>query len=157
MVVTGTVDGVENVLSSALKTVTEGMEVAVFVVISHVLLVLLGRVDGSSRGFYSNFSSGLLRIRDLLSALTVGGLGLVGLLRVFGEVLSRGTELGLVNGSLSVTLLGEVLDWLTVTRLLYFSSVLTFNKLLSRLTVASFGRVFLSVTLFWKVLDVSWL
>jgi len=138
VVVTGTVDGVENVLGSALKTVTEGVELAVFVVISHVLLELSGRVNSGSSCLYSNFLGFLLRIGNFLSALTVGWLSLVGFLGVpvFGEVLGGLTELGCVVGLLDVSSLSELDVGLTVTRLLYFGDVLTLGVVLGSLTVA---------------------
>jgi hypothetical protein len=53
------VDWVFDVFSYAFETVTEGVVLAVFVVISHIKSVLLGGVDGCpSSLFYSNFFSG---------------------------------------------------------------------------------------------------
>ena len=48
VVVTRSVDGVEDVISSAVKSVTERVILAFVVVISHVKLAVLGRVDGST-------------------------------------------------------------------------------------------------------------
>lgn len=55
VVVAVAVDGVEDAIGGAVKTVTEAVVVAVVVVISHVTLVL-GRINGGSRGrrLYSN-------------------------------------------------------------------------------------------------------
>jgi hypothetical protein len=138
VVVTGTVDGVDNVLGSALKTVTEGVELTVFVVISHVLFELSGRVDGCSSSLYSNFLDFLLRIGKFFSALTVGWLSLVGFLGVaiFDEVLGGLTELGGVVRLLDVSSLSELGVGLTVNRLLYFGNVLTLGVVLCSLTVA---------------------
>ena len=56
VVVVWAVDGMEDTVGGALQTVTEGVIVAVFVVISHIrLVVVAGRVDGSPSLFYSNF------------------------------------------------------------------------------------------------------
>jgi len=48
LVVTRSVDGVEDVISSAVKSVTERVILAFVVVISHVKLAVLGSVDGST-------------------------------------------------------------------------------------------------------------
>lgn len=57
VVMTGTVDGVEDVLGGSVQTVTEGVVVTVFVVISHITLVLpLWPVDSGPSLFYSYFS-----------------------------------------------------------------------------------------------------
>lgn len=48
LVVTRSVDGVEDMISSAVKSVTERVILAFVVVISHVKLAILGRVDGST-------------------------------------------------------------------------------------------------------------
>lgn len=48
VVVTRSVDWVEDVISSAVKSVTERVILAFVVVISHVKLAVLGRVDGST-------------------------------------------------------------------------------------------------------------
>ena len=48
MVVTRSVDGVEDVVSSAMESVTERMILAFVVVISHAKLAFLGRVNSST-------------------------------------------------------------------------------------------------------------
>lgn len=48
LVVTRSVNGMEDVISSAVKSVTERVILAFVVVISHVKLAILGRVDGST-------------------------------------------------------------------------------------------------------------
>jgi hypothetical protein len=48
VVVTRSVDGVEDVVSSTVKSVTERVILAFVVVISHIKLAFLGRVDGST-------------------------------------------------------------------------------------------------------------
>jgi len=54
VVVAGTVDRVENTISSFVETVAERMIVTVFVVISHIKLVLFGGINCSpSSLFYS--------------------------------------------------------------------------------------------------------
>jgi len=54
VVVAGTVDRVENTISSFVETVAERMIVTVFVVISHIKLVLFGGINCSTSSlFYS--------------------------------------------------------------------------------------------------------
>ena len=48
LVMTGSVDGVEDMVSSAVESVTERVILAFVVVVSHVKLAFLGRVDGST-------------------------------------------------------------------------------------------------------------
>lgn len=55
VVVAVSVDGMEDAVGSFVKTVTEGVVVSVFVVISHITLVLLWGVDSRSSRLYSNF------------------------------------------------------------------------------------------------------
>jgi len=57
VVVAGAVDGVEDAISCSVKTVAKRVVVPVFVVISHITLVLLGGVNGGSSSlFYSNLA-----------------------------------------------------------------------------------------------------
>jgi hypothetical protein len=98
VVVAVTVDRVEDAVSSFVETVAEGVVVTVFVVISHITLVLFGTVDsGSSSLFYSNVSLGVARVDDV-NLTPRGGVGVVlggvGLLGVAGGLLvvGAGTE-----------------------------------------------------------------
>lgn len=98
VVVAVTVDRVEDAVGSFVKTVAERMVLAVFVVISHITLVLLGTVDGSSSSlFYTNVSLRVTRVDDVNLA-SRGGIGVVlgrvGLLGVAGSLLvvGAGTE-----------------------------------------------------------------
>lgn len=67
VVVAGTVDWVSNTISYFVETVAERMIVTVFVVISHITLVLFGDVNAfPSSLFYSDlFSHWCLRVRCL--------------------------------------------------------------------------------------------
>ena len=59
VVVTVSVDGVENAVGGFVKSLTKTVVLALVVVISHITLVLLRCVDSRSRSlFYTNFSSG---------------------------------------------------------------------------------------------------
>jgi hypothetical protein len=100
VVVAVTVNGVEDFISSFVKTVTERMVVTVFVVISHITLKLLRSVDRSpSSLLYSNlFSSGVARVDDV---------NLAPLRRVGAVVVAEGL-LGVAGGLLAVGLGAEV-------------------------------------------------
>lgn len=100
-------DGVEDAIGGFVETVAEGVILTVFVVISHITLVLLGGVDsGSSSLFYSNLSFGWVAGVDEVNLTTLGRiavvLGGVRLLGVAGGLLvvGGGVEAG-------VTLLGS--------------------------------------------------
>jgi hypothetical protein len=108
VVVTLTVDRVEDTVGGFVKTVTEGMILAVFVVISHITLVLLGGVDGCPSSLvYSNlFSSGIASVDDVnLAPLRRVGvvLGCVGLLGEEGGLLVVG-----LGAEVRVTLFSSV-------------------------------------------------
>lgn len=106
VVVVGTVDGMEDVLSCSLKAVTEGVVVALVVVVSHIKLVLLGGVDsGSSSLLYSNFFYGLLR--ELRSSLSLDGVGLVVLCLVEARVVLR-VLLSVGTGPITIFTLGDI-------------------------------------------------
>jgi len=82
VMVLGTVDGVCDTAGSAMETVTEGVVVTVFVVVSHITLVRLVGIDGCSSSLYSNFlglrSGGwVARVNEVDVALTVARLGVL--------------------------------------------------------------------------------
>jgi hypothetical protein len=91
VVVVAAVDGVENFVRCAVETVTEAVVVAVFVVISHVTLVLATGCVDSSLGYANLFVEG--------DGFTVG----VGLLR---RVLARVGRVAFPLTGLSVVLFG---------------------------------------------------
>lgn len=112
VVVAVTVDGVNDVIGDLVgslgDTVTERVVVTVFVVISHITLVLLGGVNrGSSSLLYSNlFSRRVAAVDDVNLPPLVGGsvvLGGEGLLAVAGGLLVVGT-----GAEVGVTLLSSV-------------------------------------------------
>ena len=76
VVVTGTVDGVNNTISYLVETVAERMIVTVFVVISHVKFVLFRGINRSpSSLFYSDILSCLrARVNEFDVSLTEAGL-----------------------------------------------------------------------------------
>lgn len=78
VVVTGTVDGVDNTISYLVETVAERMIVTVFVVISHVKFVLFRGIDRSpSSLFYSDLLSCWClraRVNEFDVSLTEAGL-----------------------------------------------------------------------------------
>jgi hypothetical protein len=106
VVVTGTVDWVEDAFSSSVETVAEGVVLSVVVVISHITLVLLGGVNsGTSSLFYSNLAGWVTAV-DEVNVTTLGRVAVVlgreGCLGVGGGlfVIGGGVEVG-------VTLLGS--------------------------------------------------
>lgn len=118
VVVRASVDGVENFVRGAVKSVAERVVVAVFVVISHVTFVLLARSVDSSATHVNLFVEGdglTVRVPGLSWVLArVGGLGfpLTGLSVVFfGVGSSAVTELSLGQVDVLVlTLVGAVLN-----------------------------------------------
>lgn len=105
VVVMGTVDGVcytfGDLVGSFVETVTERMVLAVFVVISHITLVLLGCVKGgSSRLFYSDLCFGWVAAVNEVNFTTLNRvavvLGVEGFLAVAGGlfVVGGGVEAG---------------------------------------------------------------
>jgi hypothetical protein len=111
VVVTGTVDGVEDTVSSAVETLTERMIVAVFVVVSHVPLVLARGINSRPR-FDSNFFLGVTGVDyDLLGTLTVTRLTSLRVLGTVGsrELWGRSSETGFFGSeTLAVLSLGDV-------------------------------------------------
>lgn len=98
VVVAVTVDGVSDLFSDLVggfvETLTEGVVLSFFVVISHITLELLGGGGCSGRRFYSNLFSGEVRVDDVnLTPLrrirvVLGGVRLLGVgggLLVVGE------------------------------------------------------------------------
>lgn len=66
VVVAGAVNGVKDAISSFMETVAKRMVVSVFVVISHITLVLLGGANrGTSSLFYSNLARRVAVVDDV--------------------------------------------------------------------------------------------
>jgi hypothetical protein len=100
VVVAVTVDGVEDLISDLVETVAKRVVVTVFVVISHITLVLLGGVNGSpGRFLYANCFSGVAGV-DGVNLASLRRVGLVdgreALLCVAGGLLEAwlGAEVG---------------------------------------------------------------
>lgn len=94
VVVAGAVDGVKDAISSFMETVTKRMIMSVFVVISHITLVLLGGANrGTSSLFYSNLA-GRVTVVDNVKIATMRRegvvLGIESLLGVTGSLLVVG-------------------------------------------------------------------
>jgi hypothetical protein len=104
VVVAVTVDGVEDLIGSFVETVTERVVVAVFVVISHITLELLGGINRRpGRLLYADFFSGVARVDNvnLASLRRIGVVpGDVRLLGVAGGLLEAG-----LSAKVGVTLL----------------------------------------------------
>jgi len=94
VVVAGAVDGMKDAISSFMETVTKRMIVSVFVVISHITLVLLGGANrGTSSLFYSNLAGRVTAVDDVKIATMRGEgvvLGIESLLNVTGSLLVVG-------------------------------------------------------------------
>ena len=94
VVVAGAVDGMKDAISSFMETVTKRMIVSVFVVISHITLVLLGGANrGTSSLFYSNLAGRVTAVDDIKIATMRGEgvvLGIESLLNVTGSLLVVG-------------------------------------------------------------------
>jgi hypothetical protein len=97
VVVAGTVDGMGDALTDFVGSlgdaVTERVVVTVFVVISHITLVLLGGVNSGASSLYSNLFLGRIAAVDDVNLPTVGVgvvLGGEGLLAVTGGLLVTG-------------------------------------------------------------------
>ena len=73
LLVTRSVNGVEDVISGAVKSVTERVILAFVVVISHVKLAILGRVDSSTGLSLDTYF--LLSRRGVVVVLDVGTRG----------------------------------------------------------------------------------
>lgn len=109
VVVAVTVDGVEDAISSFVETVTEGVVVTVFVVISHITLVLLGGVDSRSSRLYSNLGLGWVAGVDGVNLPAVAGGLVVGWLGgEVGVILLSSVPSGDGTSTFAVLTLGDV-------------------------------------------------